>query len=181
MRGGGTISRRRFLRLAGAVSAAALVGSGCRDLGSRGVTIRFWNGFTGPDGRTILKIIKKSNALHEDVQVTMQRMDWGTYYNKLFVAAMSDRAPEVFVVHNDSLERFISAGPLTPVDEVFELAGWTARTSTEYHGRGAAQRGGAWVAAVAAQHRAVQVDGHSVGICKTAAVRTVHAPHQIHV
>ncbi len=135
------LSRRGFLRLAGAVSAAAMLGSGCRELGGKGVTIRFWNGFTGPDGRTMLKIIRRFNAEHDDVQVTMQRMDWGTYYNKLFVAAMSGRAPEVFIVHNDSLERFISAKLLAPVNEVYELTG-ISRSDIDANVMAESKRGG---------------------------------------
>src|SRR3954449_3189070 len=76
----------------------------------RPITLRFWNGFTGPDGRTMLAIVKQFNAANPDVHVMMQRMEWGTYYNKLFVAALGKRAPEVFVIHTDSIPRFRSAG-----------------------------------------------------------------------
>ncbi len=117
------ISRRQFARLSAAALSSALLASGCRDIGSRGITLRFWNGFTGPDGRTILKIIRQFNEAHDDVQVVMQRMEWATYYNKLFVAAMSQRAPEIFVVHTDSLERFLYANLLAPVDDVFTIGG----------------------------------------------------------
>lgn len=112
------MSRRRLCQLA-AGAAATLLASGCRELGGDVTTLRFWNGFTGPDGRTILKIIRQFNAERDDVQVVMQRMDWGTYYNKLFVAALSGRAPEVFVVHTDSLQRFLHADLLATVDDVF--------------------------------------------------------------
>src|SRR5213075_1208288 len=82
------------------------------------ITLRFWNGFTGPDGRTMLKIVKQFNAANPDVHVMMQRMEWGTYYNKLFVAALGKRAPEVFVIHTDSIPRFRSAGFLHTSDEI---------------------------------------------------------------
>ena len=54
--------------------------------GSDKVTLRFWNGFTGPDGRTMLALVKRFNRENPDVHVVMQRMEWGTYYNKLFVS-----------------------------------------------------------------------------------------------
>ena len=38
--------------------------------------LRFWNGFTGPDGRTILKLVKRFNRDNPDVRVTVQRMEW---------------------------------------------------------------------------------------------------------
>lgn len=112
------LSRREFARLS-AGSVAALLASGCRQVRSGATLLRFWNGFTGPDGRTILKIIQRFNAQNDDVQVLMQRMEWGTYYNKLFVAGMSGRAPEVFVVHTDTLERFIRARFVAPVGSMF--------------------------------------------------------------
>jgi multiple sugar transport system substrate-binding protein len=86
--------------------------------GKAPITIRFWNGFTGPDGRAMLAMIKKFNDANPDVYVNMQRMDWGLYYNKLFVAGLGDRAPEVFAVHVDTLARFTRASFVRPVDDL---------------------------------------------------------------
>jgi multiple sugar transport system substrate-binding protein len=82
------------------------------------VSLRFWNGFTGPDGRTMLAIVKRFNQENPDVHVTMQRMEWGTYYNKLFVAGLGGRSPDVFVIHTDSLARFRQARLLRPMEDV---------------------------------------------------------------
>jgi multiple sugar transport system substrate-binding protein len=105
-----------------AVCAPWLIGScgdGSRAPGARDtVTIRFWNGFTGPDGRTILRIVKRFNRENPDVHVIMQRIEWGTYYNKLFVAGIGGRAPEVFVIHTDSLDRFTRAAFVRPTDDL---------------------------------------------------------------
>jgi len=108
-----SISRRDFARTA---AAAALAVVGCERRSSLAIHLRFWNGFTGPDGRTMLRIIKQFNQQHENIQVTMQRMDWGTYYNKLFVAGLGNRAPDVFVLHSDQIDRFYRAGLMTPID-----------------------------------------------------------------
>jgi len=82
------------------------------------VTIRFWNGFTGPDGRTILKLVRRFNEENPDTKVLVQRVKWATYYNKLFVAGIGDRAPEVFIVHTSGLERFKRAGLLRCIDDM---------------------------------------------------------------
>ena len=82
------------------------------------VRVRFWNGFTGPDGRTMLRMIKRFNRENRDVHVLMQRMDWATYYNKLFVAGLGGRAPEVFVIHVANLPRFHRARFIRPVDDL---------------------------------------------------------------
>lgn len=85
-------------------------------------TIRFWNGFTGPDGRTMIKLVKRFNAENPDYQVLMQRMDWSTYYNKLFIAGMGERAPHVFIIHTDALVRFVGADFVRPLDDLINSA-----------------------------------------------------------
>ena len=100
-----------------ATSAAPL---GCsRGGASDAVELRFWNGFTGPDGRTILRLVQQFNRENPDVRVSIQRMDWGTYYNKLFVAGIDGRSPEVFVSHASALGRMQRAGLLRPADDLF--------------------------------------------------------------
>ena len=87
------------------------------------ITLRFWNGFTGPDGRTMLALVKRFNNQNADVRVVMQRMEWGTYYNKLFVSNLGGRAPQVFVVHTDNLTRFHRAEFLRQMDDLAPRGG----------------------------------------------------------
>lgn len=102
------------LAVSSILSVTAL--TGCDTSGTPAV--RFWCGFTGPDGRTMLRMIQTFNEQHPETRVLMQRMDWGTYYNKLFVAGMGGRAPEVFISHIDNLERFLQAGFIEPIDDL---------------------------------------------------------------
>jgi multiple sugar transport system substrate-binding protein len=82
------------------------------------ITLRFWNGFTGPDGRTMLQIVRRFQQVNPDIHIIMQRMDWGTYYNKLFVAGMGGRAPEVFVLQSPVLTRFARARLVRPLGDM---------------------------------------------------------------
>lgn len=81
-----------------------MVGSGVVGQ-SRRVRINFWNGFTGPDGIVMLQMIERFNRENPDVTVTMQRIPWATYYNKLTVAGSDGRGPQLFVVHSSTLPR----------------------------------------------------------------------------
>ena len=93
----------------------------CQGLVGRGkVELNFWNGFTGPDGRIMLGIVRRFNEANPDVTVSMQRMDWATYYNKLMVAAVDGRGPEVFVLQSSSLSRMHRAGFIANVTDMFE-------------------------------------------------------------
>ena len=85
----------------------------------RTVELNFWNGFTGPDGRIMLGLVRKFNEANPDVQVSMQRMDWATYYNKLMVAAVDGRGPEVFVLQSSSLPRMRRAGFVSNVNDIY--------------------------------------------------------------
>ena len=113
---GGAPSRRQALR-AGLGGLAALALPGCDALPVGG-QLRFWNGFTGPDGRAMLALINRFNDATGRSAV-MQRTDWASYYSKLFVAGLGGRAPETFVLQAEQLARFVRAGLVRPVDDLF--------------------------------------------------------------
>jgi len=118
-----TVRQSRFAWRLLAAPLLVLLLTGCTKRDDDLVTLRFWNGFTGPDGRTMLRIVKEFNRTHPSIRVRMQRIPWGLYYNKLFVAGIGRRAPEVFVIHSDSLERFIQAHIAGRVDNLVALPG----------------------------------------------------------
>ncbi len=135
--------------------AVAVVGCNRSGDESSVVTLRFWNGFTGPDGRTMLGIVKRFNQQNPDVHVVMQRMEWATMYNKLFVAGLGGRAPEVFVIHTDTLARFRLANFLRPMDDLTGAGGIDANdidanvwNAVEFDGR----------------HYAIPLDCHLLGL-----------------
>ena len=66
------------------------------------------------------QLVKQFNRENPDIRIIMQRMDWYTYYNKLFVAGIGGRAPEVFIIHASNIPRFIHADFLRPVDDLLE-------------------------------------------------------------
>ncbi len=119
-----TLSRRDLLRrglyAVPLAAGAAFTLSGCNTnaSGNGRAIVRFWNGWTGPDGARALAIVRAFNAQNPDVEVHMQRIEWGTYYNKLFVAGIAGRAPELFVLHTSNLRRFTEAGFLRPLDDL---------------------------------------------------------------
>lgn len=83
------------------------------------VEIEFWNGFTGPDGRVMLELVRQFNQSHSDTHVTMQRILWATFYNKLMISAMDGRGPEVFVLQSQLLSRMDRAGIVDTVNDMF--------------------------------------------------------------
>lgn len=102
------------------MAALLLLASSCdrRPAGEAVIELRFWNGFTGPDGRTMLAMVRRFNESHPGIRVTMQRMDWATYYNKLFVAGRGGRTPDLFVVHTETLPRLRAGGFVRAIDDL---------------------------------------------------------------
>lgn len=97
---------------------AAFVMAACARTDRQTVTLRFWHGFTGKDGEVMLELVRSFNRENPDVKVTVQRMPWGTYYNKLFVAGLAGRAPEVFVSHSGAITRLQRAEFIRPVNDL---------------------------------------------------------------
>ncbi len=105
------------LALAAGAARSQLVGSA---IGGEKTRLSFWNGFTGPDGIVMLDIIEDFNRANPDIEVTMQRIPWATYYNKLTVAGADQRGPQVFVVHSDALARIRRAGFIADIRDIFD-------------------------------------------------------------
>jgi multiple sugar transport system substrate-binding protein len=83
------------------------------------IEISYWNGFTGPDGRTMLELVRQFNNQNPDIHITMQRIAWVTYYNKLMVSAIDHRGPEVFVMPSAMLPRMYRAGFIDTINDVY--------------------------------------------------------------
>lgn len=69
----------------------------------------------------MLHLVQAFNRAQSDIRVSMQRIEWAIYYNKLLVAGLDGRAPDVFVCHTSALARLADGGFIGPVDEL--LAG----------------------------------------------------------
>jgi len=82
------------------------------------LVLHFWNGFTGPDGKTMQKMVDRFRERNPDIEVRMQIIPWGTYYDKLTLALAYGGAPDVFIVHASRLPEFASFETLHPVADL---------------------------------------------------------------
>lgn len=95
--------------------------SGVEKAGGK-IVIDFWNGFTGPDGKTMEKMVAQFQKENPDVRVRMQIIPWGTYYDKLMLALAYGGAPETFIVHAARMPEFAAFDTLQPLDKQFASA-----------------------------------------------------------
>lgn len=106
------------------VALLTLVSGGCtrsrRDSGGPpgAIEIRFWNGFTGPDGQTMAALVRQFQVENPDVRVKMQIIPWGTYYDKLTLSMAYGGAPDVFIMQVARFSEFASFHTLRPVADL---------------------------------------------------------------
>lgn len=90
------------------------------------VSLQFWNGFTGPDGRYIQRIIDDFNRERAgEIRVRMVVMPWDDFYAKVALALRTKRAPDIGLVHYDNVYNVIYQGiveELDPYLDQFPLA-----------------------------------------------------------
>lgn len=108
--------KRALLVLAAAVAVAVACDRPGDAAESGTVQLTFWNGFSGPDGKAMEEVVRRFNAENRDIQVRMQIIPWGTYYDKLTLALAFGGAPEVFILHAARVPEYASHEALEPMD-----------------------------------------------------------------
>lgn len=83
------------------------------------IVLDFWNGFTGPDGKTMEKMVHRFQERNPGIGVRMQIIPWGTYYDKLTLSLAYGGAPDVFVIHAARLPEYASFGTLRPLTDLY--------------------------------------------------------------
>jgi multiple sugar transport system substrate-binding protein len=81
--------------------------------------LRFWNGFTGPDGATMERMVKRFEK-ETGLRVKMQIIPWATYYDKLTLSLAYGGAPDLFICHANRLAEFARYGVMLPVNDLIE-------------------------------------------------------------
>ena len=104
---------------------ALLLVAGCKDASQVGANtpLRFWNGFSGPDGSTMKAIVARYNRENPGAKFDMQIIPWGTYYDKVTLGMAFGGAPDVFIMQVSRLPQYADAGALEPIDGFFKSSG----------------------------------------------------------
>lgn len=90
--------------------------------GAGPMEIRFWNGFTGPDGQTMAAMVRQFQAENPDVRVKMQIIPWSTYYDKLTLSLAYGGAPDVFIMQAARFPEYASFHTLRPLADLYAEA-----------------------------------------------------------
>jgi multiple sugar transport system substrate-binding protein len=116
---------RRSL-VGGALAGVGLALSGCARRRSPDRPLAFWNGFTGPDGKTMEQLVARFQRENPDVRVTMQIIPWAQYYDKLTLSLGFDQAPDLFICQAHRLAEYAHYQAFRPLDDLQKGTGGIA-------------------------------------------------------
>ncbi|WP_082795399.1 ABC transporter substrate-binding protein [Alkalihalobacillus trypoxylicola] len=89
------------------------------DVEAAEIVLDFWNGFTGPDGQEIAKIIADFNELNEgEIAIRTQTMPWDNFYDQYRTVVVNGEAPDVAIMALDRIAGFAQHDLLTPLDDL---------------------------------------------------------------
>lgn len=88
--------------------------------GSGKIVLEFWNGLTGEDGITMIKICQQFTEKNPEVTIKTQRIPWGNYFDKLLPAIVAGSGPDLFILHRGELHEWKPKNVLAQLDDLFE-------------------------------------------------------------
>ena len=107
------------LALTGIVGISLSGLTGCSSSSGSGdvETIVFQNQFSDAESAEAEKLVTQYEADHPDVQITLQRDNDGSYYDKLVTQISAGKGPDIVRLEPPKVSQYASSGFLAPVDE----------------------------------------------------------------
>lgn len=85
--------------------------------------IQFWTLFTGPDGKFMESMVNQFNKENSDIEVRMSVYTGDQYLNKLSLGVKTGTAPDVAVLYDSIMPRFVQTGALEVLNDELEKVG----------------------------------------------------------
>ena len=98
-------------------------GGGGKNYDGPKVDLAFWNGFTGGEGPFMQDLVERFNSQNENINVSMNIVEWESFYEKVPAAVNSGEGPDVGVMHADQLGTNAARGVVIPLDDVANALG----------------------------------------------------------
>ncbi len=93
-------------------------GTGGKSYNGPKVNLAFWNGFTGGDGPYMQDLVDEFNSQEKNINVSMNTVEWETYYQKVPSAVQSGKGPDLGIMHIDQLPTNAARGVILALDDV---------------------------------------------------------------
>jgi len=112
------VGRRRFLiGTAAAAGGVAILPVGARRAAAQAkVTISYWNGLTGADGKVMDGLIDQFTR-ETGIAIEQQRIPWADLYAKLQVSVPAGQGPDLALIHTVEVPHFANDEILESIDD----------------------------------------------------------------
>ncbi len=107
------------LALCLAVAACSSAG-GSTSSSSGHITLTYWNGFTGPDGPTVTKLVNEFNKTHKNITIKMSIMPWDVFYEKLLPALAAGDGPDIEAMDTQDLPQYAVKHVFLPLTSYYK-------------------------------------------------------------
>jgi multiple sugar transport system substrate-binding protein len=102
----------------GGGTAVQTAGDGGKTYKGPKVNLAFWNGLTGGEGPYIQDLVQEFNSQSKNIKVSMNIVEWDTFYQKVPSAVNTGEGPDVGIMHHDQLGTNAARGVIIPLDDV---------------------------------------------------------------
>jgi len=86
--------------------------------------LSFWNGFTGGTAPPLIRdLVERFNSEHENIKVSMNIIEWESYYQKVPSAVNVGKGPDLGIAHVDTLGTLAARQVIIPIDEMAKAMG----------------------------------------------------------
>ena len=92
------------------------------------VVLKYWNGFTGPDGAALEALVKQFNDSHPNIEVQMDIMPWDSLFQKLLTSMTVGGEPDLAAFSFRNMPEYAKAGVLMPLDDLYGPSGIDPQT-----------------------------------------------------
>jgi multiple sugar transport system substrate-binding protein len=73
---------------------------------TQNLTLNFWNGLTGPDGRIMEELTVQFMGQYSNIKIEQQQIQWNELYTKMLTAIPAGEGPEMALMHTYEIPRF---------------------------------------------------------------------------
>jgi ABC-type glycerol-3-phosphate transport system substrate-binding protein len=84
------------------------------------VTLTFWNGLTGPDGKILEALVGEFQQKYPNIKIEQQQIPWTDLYAKMLTAIPAGEGPDMALMHTYEIPRFADGKHITEItpDEI---------------------------------------------------------------
>jgi ABC-type glycerol-3-phosphate transport system substrate-binding protein len=88
-----------------------------------GLHLSFWNGLTGSDGVTLNDMLTVFAKENPNISVTVEMIDWNTFYPKLQAAFVAGEPPDIILYHASEIPEYASKGLIRDLSDWYDTNG----------------------------------------------------------